>query len=167
MTLDQPALLELLEDKSAVVQKAALSSLEGINDTYAFFFRNNVSSREIDEKRLALFQEIRRNADRKAPFAKILAAQVRLGEGNHPRRTEALRGLVELDARDYVPMLKEQFSQLEKKTVYLERGDLRITSSLASALIRPCRMIDHRHCTNVETAYRAIPVLEPVREQRH
>jgi HEAT repeat protein len=122
----EEALLELLDDKSALVQKAALSSLEGINETYAFFFRHNVASREVDEKQQALLQEIRGDAARKARFAKLLAAQLRLGEGHHPRRVDALRRLVELDARDHLPMIKEEFAKLEKKTVYLERRDLRM-----------------------------------------
>lgn len=120
------ALLELLDDTSVPVQDAALSSLEGINETYAFFFRHNVSSREVDAKRQALLAEIRRDAARKARFAKILAAQVRLGEEHHPKRDGALRILFELDARDYVPMLKEQFARLEKKVIYLEWADLRM-----------------------------------------
>ncbi len=131
------ALLELLDDKNAVVQKAALSSLEGINGTYAFFFRYNVTSRVIDEKRQALLKEIRDDADRKAPFAKILAAKLRLGEGHHPWRADALEMLVALDARDYVPMLKEQFAKLEKKTVYLERRDLRMQLVIALAAWLP------------------------------
>jgi HEAT repeat protein len=129
----EKALLELLDDKSAAVQAAALSSLDGINDTYAFFFRHNVSSREVSEKRQALLQEIGRDAARKTAFAKILAAQVRLGEGHHPRRADALQMLVALDAREYVPMLKEQFAKLEKKTVYLERRDLRLQLLIALA----------------------------------
>ncbi|MEX2142619.1 MAG: HEAT repeat domain-containing protein [Pirellulales bacterium] len=122
----EDALLELLDDKSTAVQKAALSSLEGINDTYAFFFRHNVVSSAVTEKRRALLQEIGHDAVRKAPVGKILAAQIRLGEGHQPKRADALRLLVEIDAREYLPMLKEQFNKLEKKTVYLEGGDLRL-----------------------------------------
>lgn len=122
----EKVLLDLLDDRSAAVQKAALSSLAGINDTYAFFFRYNVSSREVSEKRQALLQEIRRDAARKAAFAKILAARLRLGKGHDPERAKALRMLVELDAREYLPMLREQFNELEKKTVYLESHDLRM-----------------------------------------
>lgn len=122
----EDALLDLLDDKSPEVQQVALSSLEGINETYAFFFRNNVSSREVDKKQQALLAEIRRDDDRKARFVQILAAQLRMGKGHHPRRVSALLRLVDLDARDSLPLIKEQFDRLEKKTVLLEFADLRM-----------------------------------------
>ena len=42
-----------------------------------------------------------------------------------------------MDARDCVPMLKEQFAKLEKKTVYLERRDLRMQLLIALAAWLP------------------------------
>ena len=122
----EKALLDLLNDPIADVQKAALSSLEGINETNAFFFRHRVTSREVDEKRQALLDEIRRDPDRRTRFAQLLAAQLRLGEGHSPRRADALRQLFELDARDYLPLIRTVFARLEKKTVYLEWADLRL-----------------------------------------
>ncbi len=120
------ALLDLLNDKSANVQKSALSSLEGINKINAFFFRHQVSSREVSAKRRALLEDMQRDRDHKSRFAKVLAAQLRLGEGHHPRRTNALRMLFELDAREHVALVKNVFARLEKKTINLERADLRM-----------------------------------------
>src|SRR5262249_44532755 len=99
----EKALLELLDDKSVEVQRAALSSVQGINETYAFFFRNTVTSREVTKKQEALLQEIGRDAARKARFARVLAAQLRLGDGHHPLRADALRRLHDLDAREHLP----------------------------------------------------------------
>lgn len=120
------ALLDLLNDKSAEVQKSALSALEGVNETNAFFFRHRVNSSEVSEKRRALLVEIRRDRARKSRFAQLLAAQLRLGEGHHPRRADALRRLFDLDARDHLPLIRKEFARLEKKTVYLEWRDLRM-----------------------------------------
>jgi hypothetical protein len=57
-----------------------------------------------------------------------------LEEGNRPKRADALRLLVAIDARDYLPMLMLQFAKLEKNTVYLEFRDLRLQLLVSIAL---------------------------------
>jgi HEAT repeat protein len=122
----EKALLEVLDDKSELVQRAALSSLEGINETYAFFFRNNVTSAANTQKQEALLSEIKDDPERRERLAKISAAQFRLGNKIGPARVNALKRLVKLDARDSLPLLKTEFANLKKEVVYLERADLRL-----------------------------------------
>ncbi len=118
------ALLDLLGDENADVQKAALRSLEGVNTTYALFFRNRVHSRETDEKQQAFLDEIRRDPERRARFIRLLAAQVRLGHW----ASSAVRSLVDLDARDCLPLLQERFDSMERQepTRYFGYAGLRL-----------------------------------------
>lgn len=135
----EDALLDLLDDEDADVQKAALGSVEGVNTTYAFFFRNNVSSREVSKKQQALYDEIRRDPDRKARFVRLLAAQLRLGRGSSRKQVSAVGKLVELDASDCLPLFRKRFDAMEKKSPYLERGDLRLQLLKAIAQLLPAK----------------------------
>lgn len=120
------ALLERLNDDDQSVQRAALRSLEGINETYAFFFRHRVSSRKVTEKRQALFEEISRSPERKARFIRLLMGRLRLHTDSDPKQVRALKKLRELQARECLPIVKEQFEQMEKKVTKLESGAPRI-----------------------------------------
>lgn len=128
----ESALLDLLDDEKADVQKAALRSLEGVNTTYTLYFRNSVHSRETDERQQALLDEIRRDPERRARFIRLLAAQVRLGHW----ASSAVRSLVELDARDCLPLFQERFDSMEKQepTRYFGYAELRL--QLLEAIVK-------------------------------
>ena len=121
----EQALLELLNDTNADVQKAALASLEGINESYFFFFRQNVVSDEISQQRQLRLAELRGDAARRSRFVKLLAAQVRL-ERRQSFRVEAVRLLLEWNAREYLPLFRAQFARSDEKSFAVESPNLRI-----------------------------------------
>ncbi len=133
----EAALLDRLDDPDPRVQQTALRSLEGINETYAFFFRNNSESREISEKRQALLTEISNDPARRGRFVQLLRAQFRLGDRRSPRPVETLRRLRELKDRDSLPLFQKRFAEMEKKVTMLETADLRLQLLRAIAEFLP------------------------------
>ena len=133
----ETALLDRLDDPNARVQQAALRSLEGINETYAFFFRNNVESRAISEKGQALLNEIGADAKRRERFVRLLRAQFRLGDRGVHRRIGALLKLRELKDRESLPLLQKRFAEMEKKVTMGEPADLRLQLLRAIAEFLP------------------------------
>lgn len=63
---------------------------------------------------------------KQAHLKQSLVAELRQGTTQSTRTLEALRQLVAIDARDALPVIKEEFARREKETLFLEPGDLRL-----------------------------------------